>query len=327
MTAAWSGQVHRWRRANAASKPTLGDGRRVPDANEEYLLYQSLVGAAPLALLEPGDAAPAEFVQRMQQYMFKAVHEAKVNLSWVNSNPDYVLALEQFIARIFSAENAKRGNSFWKQFTRFLPPVFYFGAMNSLAQTLLKFTSPGVPDLYQGNELWDLSLVDPDNRRQVDFELRQALLQDLQANADAGNLAGLCSELLDQWPDGRAKLWVTMQALRLRREREQLFRSGFYLPLDAEGSKRAHACSCARLGEERGEIAVTVVPRLTHTLMRGEMKPPLGDIWEDTQLLLPRNAPRHLVNVFSGRVCVISDRGTLSCREIFAEFPVALLVG
>lgn len=327
MPAAWSAQVHRWRRANAASKPTIGDGRRIPDANEEYLLYQSIVGAAPLELLLAPEAAPAHFIERIQQYMFKAVHEAKVNLSWVNSNAEYVRALEQFIARIFSAEAARRANSFWKQFTRFLSPVCYFGAINSLAQTVLKLTSPGVPDVYQGNEIWDFSLVDPDNRRPVDFELRQALLQDLQAQADAGELAALCGEILREWQDGRAKLWTTMQALRLRREREQLFRCGFYVPLDASGGKHAHVCAFARIDEEHGEIAVTAAPRLSYTLMGGALRPPLGDIWGDTQLQLPRTAARQLVNVFSGRVCEISERGTISCREIFADFPVALLVG
>lgn len=328
MPSLWSSQVHRWRRANLASKPVLGDGRRVPDHNEEYLLYQTLVGAAPLPLLssEAGSAAPPEdFVERIQQYMFKAVHEAKVNLSWVNSNPEYIQALQQFIARIFSPQATRRSNSFWGQFARFLPALCYFGCINSLAQTLLKIASPGIPDIYQGTELWDFSLVDPDNRRPIDFALRQALLQDLQARADTGDFAAVCSEVLSNWQDGRVKLWLTMRALSFRREHPELFRSGFYFPLDAVGSKREHLIAFARIDEERNQMVIAAAPRLSYSLMNGEQRPPIGDAWGDLELQLPRQAPQHFLQLFSGRVCEVSSRGTLLCRDVFAEFPAALL--
>jgi len=268
---------------------------------------------------------PDDFVERIQQYMFKAVHEAKVNLSWVNSNPEYLQGLQQFIARIFSPQALRRSNSFWSQFLRFLPAVCYFGAINSLSQTLLKIASPGIPDIYQGNELWDFSLVDPDSRRQVDFALRQALLQDLQARADHGDFAAVCSEVLQNWQDGRAKLWLTMRALSFRREHPELFRSGFYFPLDAVGNKREHVIAFARIDEEQNTMVIAAAPRLSYMLMNGEQRPPIGEVWADLELQLPRQAPNHFFQLFSGRVCQITSRSTLLCREIFADFPVALL--
>jgi len=197
----WSRQALRWRRLNRTRKQVISDGRTVPDQNEEYFLYQTLVGAWPLSAVaraagirgetgsnEGGTAAGKvteheNFVQRIQRYMNKALHEAKVNLSWVNPNPEYTAALEVFLARILEPHQGDKANAFWQQFEAFLPPVAFFGALNSLAQTLIKIAAPGVPDFYQGNELWDFSLVDPDNRRPVDFPLRRRLLRDLLAAA------------------------------------------------------------------------------------------------------------------------------------------------
>jgi len=175
----WAAQVGKWRRANRSRKRVLSDGRSVPDSNEEYLLYQTLVGAAPFVFASASELAQNEtrkqFIASIQQYMCKAVHEAKINLSWVNSNPEYVAALEQFVERILAPGSERLPNHFWEEFLKFLPAVSFFGAINSLAQLLLKLTSPGVPDIYQGNEIWDFTLVDPDNRRPVDFASRAML--------------------------------------------------------------------------------------------------------------------------------------------------------
>src|SRR6185312_10632161 len=200
----WSAFVMRARRLNRAKKITISDGRLVPDSNEEYLLYQTLVGVWPW-----NDAQPREeIVQRVQDYMTKAVHEAKVNLSWINQDPEYVEALRNFIAAILTERS--RANNFVTLLEDFLAPISSFGAINSLAQTTLKLTSPGNPDVYQGTELWDFSLVDPDNRRPVDFALRRQMLRQVH---EAHDPAALVATLLENYQDGRIKMWISMRAL------------------------------------------------------------------------------------------------------------------
>jgi (1->4)-alpha-D-glucan 1-alpha-D-glucosylmutase len=224
--------------------------------------------------------------------------------------------------------------------------------MNSLAQVVIKTTAPGVPDLYQGNELWELSLVDPDNRRPVDFELRQRLVEELSsvADGDALGLTGipspeayaqpvlepengtatpgpqpilsLLSQLLANWRDGRLKLWTTLCALRFRRDHADLFQFGSYTPLYAGGDKQEHVVAFAR--EHAGKVAVVVVPRLAYSLMEGNPAAPLGDVWGTTELALP-SVTGEFVNVLTGERLTRPNGRSLLCREIFAHFPVALL--
>jgi len=321
----WATQVGKWRRANRSRKRVLSDGRSVPDSNEEYLLYQTLVGAAPF----PSELAQGEtrkqFIARIQQYMNKAVHEAKINLSWVNSNPEYVAALEQFVEHTLAPGSPRRPNHFWEEFLRFLPAVSFFGAINSLSQLLLKLTSPGVPDIYQGNEIWDFSLVDPDNRRPVDFNHRQQMLASLDSRANETDFASLCRELTREWQDGRIKMWTTLRALRFRREHAEIFQSGKYVPLEAAGSRRENVCAFARVREASDEMVVVAIPRLAYTLMRGAQSPPLSDVWEDTQLALPRSSSSHFLNILTGQVVRLGANRSPLCSELFADFPVALL--
>ncbi len=320
MPKTWSAQVMRWRRANRAKKRIISDGRTVPDANEEYLLYQTLVGAWPLAMGSREERA--EFTRRIQHYMDKAVHEAKVNLSWTNPNPEYSAALQQFIARILEPNRGRRPNAFLQQMEAFLPAVMFFGALNSLAQVLLKITAPGVPDIYQGNELFEFSLVDPDNRRPVNYAVREHALGELLGRGQAQDRGQLCAELVANYRDGRVKLWTTLQALRFRREHSELFRHGAYLPLNAAGEKRDHVIAFAR--EYQGRVAVTVAPRLAYTLMKGEPGSSFAEAWEDTRLVLPPSAPARLVNIFTGEQLEAEARA-LACRQLFRYFPVALL--
>ena len=324
MPKAWSAHVHRWRRWNRAKRRVISDGRTVPDANEEYLLYQTLLGTWPWQFQE---SDREEYVRRIQQYMNKAVHEAKVNLSWVNQNPEYIAALEDFVSAILQPRSAKgRANPFVQDFENFNPAVAFFGAINSIAQTLLKLTGPGVPDIYQGTELWDFSLVDPDNRRPVDFEERKRVLMELQNGASQGDLRSLVSEFLASYQDGRLKFWTVMGALGARRTHAELFRSGSYLPLYGVGKFREYVAGFARFNERTRESAISVVPRLSHTLMRGEMKPPLGDVWADTEVALPPGVEGEFVNLYTGEVLRTSATRTLLCREVFATFPAALLI-
>jgi (1->4)-alpha-D-glucan 1-alpha-D-glucosylmutase len=172
-------------------------------------------------------------------------------------------------------------------------------------------------------ELWDLSLVDPDNRRAVDYTLRERLLAELDRRAEAGNLPTLCAELLTNFQDGRVKMWTTMQALRIRRDRRELFHLGSYTPLEATGTKRDHVVAFAR--EHDGQSVVVAVPRLSLTLAGGSVRPPLDELWEDTEIPAPASAGNPLDNVFTGERVVIGPKRTLLCREVFAHFPVALL--
>jgi len=298
------------------------EGQPVPNRNEEYLLYQTLVGAWPH---EPvSEAEHAEFVGRIQGYMFKALREAKVHASWVNPNPDYEAALRRFVAAVLDRAGP---SPFLADFVPFQQRVSAWGMYNSLAQTLLKLTAPGVPDIYQGTELWDLSLVDPDNRRPVDCERRRRLLEELvrEASRPDGDLAGLARELLARKADGRIKLYVTHRALAFRRDHAPLFLEGDYVPLEARGERRHHLCAFAR---SHGSAAVVVaVPRLVARLAAD--RPPLGDeVWGETWLPLPAGEPATYRNLFTGGTVDARERDgrpALSAGRVFQDFPVALL--
>jgi len=320
MPGAWAAQVMKWRRMNRNRKQEISDGRVVPDNNEEYFLYQTIVGAFPLHL--EGEEQRKEFVRRIQQYMEKAIHEAKVNVSWLNPNPEYAAAMASFIDKILAPSYRGRPNLFWDSLERFLPSVIYFGALNSLSQTLLKLTCPGVPDIYQGQEMWDFSLVDPDNRRPVDFDLRMRTAAELCVRARAYDRRDVCHDLLQDYRNGKLKLWVTMFALNFRRQHQDLFRLGSYRPLQVTRGREEHVVAFAR--EHEGEAAIVAVPRLSLTLMKGREEAPIGAVWGDTELILPSQAiGRQLRNIFTGETLASSE--SLSCREVFGAFPVALL--
>ena len=185
-------------------------------------------------------------------------------------------------------------------------------------------TSPGNPDIYQGTELWDFSLVDPDNRRPVDYALREGYLTELDRKAEAGNLPEMCAELLNNYQDGRIKMWTTMQALRLRRERRDLFHPGNYRPLQGVGAKQQHLVAFAR--EHNNQVAIVAVPRLSYTLAGGALRAPLAGLWENTEIPVPPRSAEFLENVFTGEKIRVTPQRTLLCREVFAHFPVALLV-
>lgn len=314
----WASEVLGWKRANRRRKKTLGDGRVAPDANEEYFLYQTLVGAWPLEMESSADRAG--FVRRIREYMTKALNEAKVNMSWTNPNPEYQQAVESFIARILTPSSKE--HSFWGAMQSFLPRVSYFGALNSLAQLALKLTAPGVPDLYRGTELWDFSLVDPDNRRPVDYDLRQQFLSDLRVREMTGDLTQFCGELLENWKDGRVKMWTAMRILHLRREHHDLFQRGSYEPLTIGDERDQHVVAFVRRWQE--QAVIVAVPRFVYTLMRGEMRPPLGaDVWQDSAIIVPEQAGE-LENVLTGERVHLRD-SRLLCSEVFGRFPVAVL--
>ncbi len=314
----WSANVMKWRRMNRMRKIQISDGRLVPDNNEEYLLYQTMVGAVPMRMDNERDLQ--EFTDRIQQYMEKATHEAKVNLSWLNPNPEYVDALKEFVARILSPQRRGKPNQFYESLQKFMPAVKYFGAINSLTQTLLKLTCPGVPDIYQGQEMFDFSLVDPDNRRPVDFKLRQGVLDSLHQQESVG----FFSRLLQHYEDGRIKLWLTEKLLNLRRRHRPLFSRGNYIPLPASGGKEEHVIAFAR--SYGAEFIIVAAPRFAYSLMRGSETPPIGHAWNDTSLHIDVSfATSGLRNFFTGESVPVRNGTTLLGSDLFAHLPFALL--
>jgi (1->4)-alpha-D-glucan 1-alpha-D-glucosylmutase len=321
----WQAGLKRWSDLNAPHRRSVED-EPVPSANEEYLLYQTLVGAWPL---EPyTDEAYADFVERVQAYMGKALHEAKVHTSWINPHLAYDAAVQEYIASILDPE---ANSAFLDDFRDFARRISYYGMLNSLSQTLVKIASPGVPDTYQGTELWDFSLVDPDNRRAVDYARRQQLLQDLQAGLEGGGekRLPLVRELLRHLEDGRVKLYVTALALHQRRSHPGLFSRGEYVPIQVTGAKREHLFGFSR--RHAGHEAIVVVPRLIGRLLPDGFTMPLGEgIWQDTRLLIEGiDRQRGWRDAFTGELATFSlDEGRPSLRaaELMGHFPVALLV-
>ncbi len=321
MPKAWAAAVSRWQRANRAKRGTLADGRVAPDNNEEYLLYQTLAGAWPFDLNIQDEAVRNTFVERIQQYMVKCLHEAKVNLSWINPDQEYVDAVSGFIADILTPASETRAGLFLNSLQTFLEPVKYFGAINSLVQKALHLTAPGIPDLYQGTDLWDLSLVDPDNRRPVDFAQRQQTLQTVSSSSSEH--AQLCSELLTSISDGRIKMHVIERILCLRRERPELFREAEYHPLAVTGEQANHVVAFMRRSAKQKMLVIA--PRFSFTLMKGKIAPPLGDVWENTSIEVPEDCRGDHAELFSAANLTAAD-GKLPLKQVFAHFPVAVLL-
>jgi (1->4)-alpha-D-glucan 1-alpha-D-glucosylmutase len=336
--AALSEMPQRWRRAlrtwtafNRKHKTAAAEGELAPDPNEEYLLYQILLGSWPFIRdYTPKPDAPeaksaanlpsaiaamtaqehASYLQRIQDYMTKAIKEAKVNSSWIQPNEAWDDAVRKFIAALMP--RGKKGSAFLKAFEPMAAEIAQLGAINSLSQTVLKLTSPGVPDIYQGNEIWDFSLVDPDNRRPIDYALRRRLLESL-SGADP-------AELLANWQDGRIKLFITRSILRFRLEEPKLFESGTYQPLKTTG--RLAECAVAFRREYAGASMLAVVPRLSSKVGF----PPVGERWGNTAISL-EGAGGAWRDLFTGRkLKAEAESGELPLSRILEDFPCAVLV-
>jgi len=307
----WAALVRSWGSTNRGFK-TRVQGEPAPDANDEYFLYQTLLGAWPLR-----DEELPSFQERICAYLVKAVREAKVHTAWIEPDTAYEGAFVSF----FGALMERRGEgTFLESFLPFCRRVSRLGLTNSLAQLLLKLTLPGVPDLYQGTELWDFSLVDPDNRRPVDFERRRAVLRELRDRSRSGT-GGLLQELLRDPRDGRVKMYLALKVLSFRKRHPELFEQGDYLPLSARGSQRSRVVAFARRLDHRWLVAA--VPRLPAGLSpEGEW--PLGEAtWGDTGIKLPPDAPRRFHDLFSGRRL---DTGPhVEVGRATRRFPVVLL--
>jgi len=314
----WYSAVRRWHDLNAGKRVEIG-GMAVPDRNAEYLLYQTLIGAWPVP--DSTEGPDPEFVQRIQRYMEKALREAKLHTSWINPNDAYDRAVAGFVARILdnSAEN-----KFLADFCAFARPVLRAGMLNSLGQVIMKIASPGVPDFYQGCESWNFSLVDPDNRRCVNFaELREKMKTLHQHGAGSSPVR----DLLETWQDGRIKLHVTSAALGFRRCHQRIFEAGEYLPLEASGPLRKHVVAFARLAGAQAVVAVTA--RFFLNLCENANFPIPAEKWGDTALMLPPVQEDFYTDVLTGRrvrVAQSGDTPNIAMAELFSTgLPVALL--
>jgi (1->4)-alpha-D-glucan 1-alpha-D-glucosylmutase len=305
----WAKCLEDWSRWNDA-KCRMVKGVRSPERNEETLLYQILIGSWP-----GPDMDCICYIHRIQEFMVKAVREAMVHTRWTVPNIDHEKALTDFVASIVTDSTE---NQFLQDFKRFARKIAYHGALNSLSQLLVKIASPGVADFYQGTELWDLRLVDPDNRRAVNFTLRTEHLGGLRSGSQQ------LPELLESWQDGRIKMYITQKGLQFRRDYSSLVLSGDYLPLVVEGSKQDCVFAFAR--RYRGEWSVVIVPRFTTRLVDENHLPVGPGVWGETRVLLPNTAPRHWNNVFTDERVETAPENYLPVGDVLRQSPVALLV-
>jgi len=312
----WERRVQRWVRQNRKKKFRVG-GEEVPTRNEEYLLYQNLLGAWPS---QEGGADLAGFRQRMKDYMIKATREAMVHTRWTRPNLEHENAVISFVEAILDDSSRNRFLEDLLEFERF---VSFAGALNSLSQVLLKICCPGVPDFYQGSELWDLRLVDPDNRGAVDFQLRSQMLDELK-RADVQR-STLLEDLLPSWRDGRAKMYVVYRALNFRRQEPELFLRGRYVPLRTAGKHRENVFAFMRqMGKRR---CLVLTPRLVARLITRRRAPLGRDVWGATALMLPGGLPNRWENLLTGEIIDLKQRpGVCYLHQVFSRFPVALLV-
>jgi len=309
----WEKELRVWGKLNRGKKKVI-QGMNIPDRNDEYFLYQTLVGAFPC----DGDDYQS-FVERIKQYILKAIREAKRHTAWLKPDTPYEEAFISFIEAIL---NPADNNQFLNTFIPFQKRVATYGIYTSLSQTLIKITAPGVPDLYQGSELWDFSLVDPDNRRPVDFNKRKRLLNDIITQAK-DDLPSLLAELLAGREDGRIKLFLTWRALSARKRSIETFQNGSYIPLEVTGPLKDHVIAFAR--SYQGEWILTIAPRLLTAVIPADKYPFGREVWKDTRIQLSEHLPTSWEDVFTAD-CITGDT-MLLLGDALKQFPVALLRG
>ncbi|GAA0769310.1 malto-oligosyltrehalose synthase [Ideonella azotifigens] len=329
MPARWGAAAERWA---ALNRPRAERAEATISRNDEYLLYQTLVGIWPLeAALD--DIGLAELRQRVQAYMQKAVREAKQHSSWLQPDEAYEARLSRFVDLLLGTLEP---NPFLSDFQAWLAPVQAFGCWNSLSQLLLKLTSPGVPDIYQGQERWDFSLVDPDNRRPVDFDALQALLTQVREAFIEGQLPPTAAAAMRATlPDGRLKMLLTQRLLALRDARPLLFERGHYLPLDVTGPAAAHVTAFAR--QLDGDTLVVLAPRLLCGLAGADPTRLTRELWQSSHIVLPNShkPPAAWQDALTGRLLPDATltapspqdgSAVIQLPEAFADWPMAVLM-
>ena len=313
--AAWKEALLRWSNLNQSRK-TLIENREVPDHNEEFLLYQTLIGSWPLYSMDA--SARAQYTDRIEKYLIKALKEAKIHSSWINPNEAYEKRVQEFIGRIL---NLDPDNQFIKDFENFIQPIVKAGMFNSLAQIILKMTTPGVPDFYQGSELWEFTLVDPDNRHSVDYSNRQHLLNMLKQKAQE-DPGALITHLMETPEDGRIKLYMTSKILNFRQQNPGLFQEGDYVPLEVTGEKSKHVVAFSRIKDQ--QQIIVAVGRFYTQLLSSTAVAPLDRVWENTVLVLPQQLEGTYRDILSGITLSPSHRN-LPLQQVFSKLPMVVL--
>jgi malto-oligosyltrehalose synthase/4-alpha-glucanotransferase len=300
----WIDHVKDWRRINESIRKN-----NIPDSNEEYFIYQSLIGTYPFPGWEDKD-----FGERLTLYLQKSLREAKLNSNWTKPNEEYEKATDHFAISLLN-----KNSEFWKTFEPFHNKIADFGIINSLAQVLLKFTCPGVPDIYQGCELWDLSFVDPDNRRPVDYQRRLYLLEQLDKEDDKDKF------IRDLWKNrntGQIKLWLTQSLLKLRSQQADFFKQADYVPLNIKGEYADFVFAFCRRHQEKWLIVA--VPLHLAELCRLQKTDDIFSIdWKDTHLILPKRLQQTGEGIFSGEQIEVSRK--LRVQKLFRQLPLAVV--
>ena len=317
----WRKAVVRWRQLNRKHRRMV-EGQRAPSANEEYFFYQTLVGAWPATAMD--ETGYGVFAGRIRAYMLKALREAKVNSSWINPDTAYEEAMLAFVDAVMDRTPQNR---FLGEFISLQERISHYGMFNSLSQTLLKITCPGVPDFYQGTELWDFSLVDPDNRRLVDYGIRMEMLEEIKRMEAERGRRELVRRLTVDKEDGRIKLYLTYRLLNFRLENRGLFEKGEYLPLEARGGLADNVCAFAR--RNNGKSLIIAAPRFLTKVVPWPGLPLGGKVWGETSLKIPfaRTGARYRQVLTGEGVTALEFEGNtiLPLAEVFSIAPVALL--
>ena len=308
---AWAQQMSQWQQINQKYK-TIGQSGWIPDTNDEYFIYQSLIGTYPLHI----DPEADNYLSRFNDYMLKSIREAKVHTSWADPQETYEKAVEDFVKHILQDEE------FLNAFLPFGKKIAHLGAIYSLGQTLLKITAPGIPDIYQGCEYWDLSMVDPDNRRPVDYQDRSRKLEHLEKKFSVDPL-GLVQQLSTNIEQPDIKMFLIWRALNERKMHRAVFREGSYVPLRVGGKHASHVLSFMR--QHENQQILIMVPLNIVDLLHDNSYLPIGEqIWEDTHILLPDATHTDWENVFTQEIFREQD-SKLYLKEIYQHFPVAFL--
>ncbi|HPJ36175.1 MAG TPA: malto-oligosyltrehalose synthase [Spirochaetota bacterium] len=308
----WKKMLSLWSKINNARK-SKGLTGPIPDRNDEYFIYQTLIGTWPF-----NDGDYEEYVRRIRDYMIKAVREAKVHTAWIKPDSEYEVKLLKFIDSILLHE---KKNRFHEKFLPFSRKIAFYGLLNSLSQVMVKITSPGVPDFYQGTELWELHLVDPDNRGRVNYTLRSEYLEYI-AEKEITDIKGLISELWESRDDGRIKMFLIHRLLGLRKKAGRLFLEGDYIPLCSSGKGEDSVIAFMRLLGE--EAALVIAPRFV-TMIAEEGKLPAGSAWEDTAVEIPVGMNLVMEDVITGESYTLS--GKVMVKDVITEFPGTVMYG
>ena len=321
----WQKKVNRWSQLNKMKKSRV-DKSFYPDKNDEYLFYQTLIGIWPGKFLDKDELDA--MINRIEQYMLKAIREAKNHTSWLNINQAYEDAICNFIRRVLTSPEK---HPFWKEFISFQQEIILRGYLNSISQCVLKFTCPGVPDIYQGNELFDFSLVDPDNRRPVNYQHSQHMLDQVKSlihlNLENKNIEPTqFHSILMPLESGAMKIFITAATLKFRNAHSDLFKYGNYIPLQTEGEKAENIVAFIR--KYKGEAIIVIVPRLMYSLVsKDNILPVSSDLWKDTKVIIPEEYKHYNWSNIYTKEYIADLEVDILAGKLLNILPVAVIFG